>query len=404
MNFYHFFRLFYEIFQKDDPNTVWIEKQGLLAVKIAQTFALRADFLSPVACQQLGRLYQHTTPVPGEAFFELLDSYTSTEWKSNFSEIAEAPLASASIGQVHKGTLQSEERVVIKAVKNDFQKQFRSDVKQAEKILNVAIRFYPKLKKVANPQGILDLLNENTLMELDLRNETSHRNELAKIAEEANKHYDLHDMAFPKIYEELSSENVLVSEFLDGPTFDDLLTENKLSYETLLALFRIHGYYIFGVGTFHGDIHPGNIILNDGKIWFIDNGAIGRVDRVIRKGLLKFFKYMSAGDFVGCAHALYEISETEISEEAYQKFEKEFLILYADFDGRTVAEISLTRKMMETIRLGVLSGMTFSQGMYPIVKSLMYLDGMVLRCNPQAVLLKDMGKFIAEFEKAMEGV
>ena len=80
------------------------------------------------------------------------------------------------------------------------------------------------------------------------------------------------------------------------------------------------------------------------------------------------------------------------------------MILYADFDGRTVAEISLTRKMMETIRLGVLSGMTFSQGMYPIVKSLMYLDGMVLRCNPQAVLLKDMGKFIAEFEKAMEGV
>ena len=79
MNFYHFFRLFYEIFQKDDPNTVWIEKQGLLAVKIAQTFALRADFLSPVACQQLGRLYQHTTPVTVFSSLSMLNP-VRTKW------------------------------------------------------------------------------------------------------------------------------------------------------------------------------------------------------------------------------------------------------------------------------------------------------------------------------------
>ena len=123
MNFYHFFRLFYEIFGKEEPDTKWIEKQGLLAVKIAQTFALRADFLSPAACQHLGRLYQHTTPVPSEAFLELLDSYTSAEWKNNFREIAKTPLASASIGQVHRGVLQNGDEIVIKAVKKDFQKR-----------------------------------------------------------------------------------------------------------------------------------------------------------------------------------------------------------------------------------------------------------------------------------------
>ena len=60
--------------------------------------------------------------------------------------------------------------------------------------------------------------------------------------------------------------------------------------------------------------------------------------------------------------------------------------------------------MMETIKLGVLSGMRFEEGMFDIIKSLMYMDGMVLRCNPDAVLLEDMRKFIGEFKALVSGV
>jgi ubiquinone biosynthesis protein len=48
--------------------------------------------------------------------------------------------------------------------------------------------------------------------------------------------------------------------------------------------------------------------------------------------------------------------------------------------------------------LGVHSGMVFEKGVFGIIRSLMYLDGMVLRCNPEAVLLRDMRRFLAEFE------
>jgi ubiquinone biosynthesis protein len=57
---------------------------------------------------------------------------------------------------------------------------------------------------------------------------------------------------------------------------------------------------------------------------------------------------------------------------------------------------------METIKLGVNSGMGFEKGMFSIIKSLMFLDGMVLRCNPNAVLLEDMRQFVSEFKKAGE--
>lgn len=95
------------------------------------------------------------------------------------------------------------------------------------------------------------------------------------------------------------------------------------------------------------------------------------------------------------------MSEHELTGRDLETFKGQFMELYGDFKGRTVAQVSLTRKMMETIKLGVHSGMTFEKGIFAIIRSLMYLDGMVLRCTPEAVLLRDMRRFIGEFEKHM---
>ena len=99
-----------------------------------------------------------------------------------------------------------------------------------------------------------------------------------------------------------------------------------------------------------------------------------------------------------CAHYLHEMSEVKISEKAYKDFEIRFIDMYKDFTNTTVSQMSLTKKMMQTIKMGVLSGMFFGDGMFDIIKSLMYMDGMVLRVNPDAILLKDMKQFITKFE------
>ena len=93
------------------------------------------------------------------------------------------------------------------------------------------------------------------------------------------------------------------------------------------------------------------------------------------------------------------MSERELAGPAFDTFQARFLELYSGFAGATVAQVSLTRQMMQTIKLGVHSGMTFEKGIFAIIRSLMYLDGMVLRCKPDAVLLRDMRRYISEFEK-----
>ena len=67
------------------------------------------------------------------------------------------------------------------------------------------------------------------------------------------------------------------------------------------------------------------------------------------------------------------------------------------FKDKTVVEISLTKKMMHTIKLAVNCGMEFEKGMFGIIKSLMFLDGMVIRCNPDSILLRDMRSYIKDF-------
>jgi ubiquinone biosynthesis protein len=92
------------------------------------------------------------------------------------------------------------------------------------------------------------------------------------------------------------------------------------------------------------------------------------------------------------------MSHRPITGGAFRSYRRKFLDLYADFRDTTVSEVSLTTKMMHTIKLGVESGMTFERGIFPIIRSLMYLDGMVLRCRPDAVLMRDMRQFVDEGE------
>ena len=398
MNILNFFRLLNTIYGDREPDIAFIQRLGLLAVKIGQVYALRPDFLGEERCRTLAKLYSNTDSLPPEDAVKLIESYAGVDFLKNFSAFDTTPFASASIGQVHRAVLKTGEQVVVKLVKKDYAASFKRDVRSVRRLFQFAIFFYPRLRGVANPVSLLHEIEKMTLSELDLRNETAGWKELRDIGEANRNRFDLSHLRFRKVFEELSSENILVSEYADGPTLDELLRKNQLTYDSLLELFHVHGFFMFAIGTFHGDIHPGNIVLKDGNFYFLDTGYIGRVPERMRKNLFFFFEALSAYDYPQSARCLNAMAERQISGAKFTDFEKKFIALYADFKEKTVSQVSLTKKMMQTIRLGVISGMLFDEGMFDIIKSLMYLDGMVIRAKPDAVLLKDMRRFIQEFK------
>ena len=375
-----------------------IQSMGLLAVKLGQICALRPDLLEPERCIQLQELYSRAPTIPEENFEKLLSKYTDEDFSDNFNFIDSKPFAAASIGQIHRAELKDGTKVVIKIIKGDFKKTFEKDVKRMKRWMRMGLFFNPKLKKVGNPIGLLNHIEDYTLRELNLLNEITGKERLEKLAAEYSEKFPMPKLQFPKIWKELSNENLLVMEEVKHPTLESHLNSKTMEWDDLLQLFRIHGAYMFGMGVFHGDLHPGNAMMTDDKDFiFIDTGAICEAPEHVRKALFGFFYFLAKGELKKAFDAMLTMAAVAPTGKTLQTYYDSMFELYDGFVGTSVSEVSLTQQMMKTVKAAVLAGCSFGDEAFPIIRSLMYMDGMVLKGHPHVDLISSMGPYLDEF-------
>ena len=392
-----------QVTRKSPANLDWIQKQGLLAVKLAQIFALRPDIISLDKCKQLQTLYSSASTIPTENVFKILKEKAPDSYHENISWFDVEPLAAASVGQVHKAKLKTGEKVVVKVIKEDHERKFKRDVKRMTRWLKLAMILSPKLRRVGNPIALLEHVQDYTLRELDLRNEIIGASKLNAIREELSGDFPMKRLRFPKYYPELSNRHVLVSELIDGQTLEQGIIKSNLAWEDLLELFRIHGAFMFGVGTFHGDLHPGNCILDkQGNFVFIDNGAICEAPRKVSNSLFNFFYHLSSNDKDLAFEALISLAERRPRSVKVEEFKKDMHEIYKDFENLSVGQQSLTEVMMKTVRSAVENaGADYGEEGFPIIRSLMYMDGLVIRTYPEVKLISEMTGSLNEFKSGL---
>ena len=343
-----------QITRKSPANLDWIQNQGLLAVKLSQIFALRPDIISLEKCKQLQTLYSNASTIPTEDVFGILREKAPDSYHDGIAWFDVEPMAAASVGQVHRAKLKSGEDVVVKIIKEDHEKKFMRDVRRMSRWLRIAMVLSPKLRRVGNPIALLDHVQDYTLRELDLRNEINGAAKLQAIKEDLSSDFPMPRLRFPKYYPEMSNRHVLVSELVSGDTLEQGIEKSSLKWTDLLELFRIHGAYMFGVGTFHGDLHPGNCILDSGgNFVFIDNGAICETPRKVRESLFNFFFHLSSDNKELAFEALISLAERRPKPADVEKFKIEMHEIYRDFENLSVGEQSLTEVMMKTVREAV---------------------------------------------------
>ena len=393
-----------QVTRKSPANLKWIERQGLLAVKLAQIFALRPDIISLEKCKQLQALYSSASTIPTEDVFRILKDKAPDAYHDEISWFDVEPLAAASVGQVHRARLKSGEEVVVKIIKGDHEKRFKRDVKRMSRWLKIAMIISPKLRKVGNPIALLEHVEDYTLRELDLRNEINGASRLGAIKEDLSSDFPMPRLRFPKYYPELSNRHVLVSELVKGKTLEQGIESSSLEWDDLLELFRIHGAFMFGIGTFHGDLHPGNCILDpDGNFVFIDNGAICMAPRKVSKSLFNFFYHLSADDKDLAFESLISLAERRPRSDDVNKFKKDMHLIYKDFENLSVGQQSLTEVMMKTVRSAVENaGADYGEEGFPIIRSLMYMDGLVIRTYPDVKLISEMRDSLDEFKSGLD--
>ena len=393
-----FIRFYRQLRGKKPVNIDAIQSMGLLAVKLGQIFALRPDLIDPERCIELQQLYSRAATIPEENSQALLAKFAPPGFNDHFQSIEPRPFAAASIGQIHRAVLKDGTKVVVKIIKSDFEASFRRDVKRMKRWIRLGLFLNPRLRKVGNPVGLLAHIEDYTLRELDLTNEIKGREELTRNAAGISQHFPMPKLRFPKMWEELSNEHILVMEEIIHPTLEKHLQAGTLSWPDMLELFRIHGAFMFGLGTFHGDLHPGNAMMDDqGNFFFIDTGAICNAPDHVRNALFGFFYFLAKGELTNAFDAMLTMADVKPTGATLATYYASMNDLYDGFVGTSVSEVSLTEQMMKTVKAAVLAGCAFGEEAFPIIRSLMYTDGMVLEGHPEVDLISSMGPYLDEF-------
>ncbi len=266
-----------------------LELNGLF-IKVGQLLSNLSSVL-PNAYGDLLESLQDNTPYSD---FSVVKQHIETEFGESletlFSDFDELPLASASIGQVHKATLKTGEYVVVKIQHPYIQELAEIDLDIIEKI-NSRINKYFKVKGLEHAFGQVRLM---ILEELDYSKEA---NSMVKIKENCQ---DIDGVYVPTVFTEYSSKTILVAEFCEGVKITNTtqLAEWGIN-PTEIADKLVFTYceMILNHGIYHADPHPGNLMVNEkGELIFLDFGAVGELKEEMRANIPPFLQAIIAED------------------------------------------------------------------------------------------------------------
>lgn len=265
-----------------------LEELGPTFVKLGQTFSNREDLLPPELIQELQKL-QDRVEVVEMNVEEILENEFNIIPKEHFLEINPKPLATASIAQVYKATLINGDEVILKIKKPDVLSVIEDDLLLIKDLVKL-ISTYSEIGSKLNLKQAISTFEKSLLEEVSLVNERNNIHQFALNFKNNKETY------VPKVYDEFSNNNVLCMEFIDGIKVTD--KEELLKHGIDPVMISERGLQLFvsqilDYGFFHADPHAGNILVKkDGKVVFIDFGAVGKIqpnDKEILESLIVAF-------------------------------------------------------------------------------------------------------------------
>ncbi len=218
----------------------------------------------------LTMLQNSAPPMDPEASKQVIASEFGRPVDEVFGEFDDEAVASASIGQVHRATLHTGERVAVKVQYPGVDDAVRADLKNISGLTKLAVAIAPNI----DPKEIANEVRDRVLEELDYRREASNQELFARL-------FESHPyIVVPKVYPELCRTRVITQEFVEGRPFlgaFDLPQPEKDHIAEVLFRFFYGSLNRFSV--FSADPHPGNyMLLGDGRVAFLDYGLVRSVD------------------------------------------------------------------------------------------------------------------------------
>lgn len=285
-----------------DPERILLvfEELGTTFIKFGQILSTRPDIVGIDIASELSKLQDDVPPNSFESIKNKIETELNRPLNDIFLEFHEAPIASASIAQVHQAKLKDGTLVAVKVQRPDIIKQIKNDIAIMRYLGGMLERRISNLKYY-NISGVIDEFERAIVKELDFKLE-------ARSMEKFGSNFESNpNICVPKNYPEYSTIKVLTMEYIDGVKITHILESDIKANRKAIAKIGAECYFrqIFKYGFFHGDPHPGNLLVkSDNTLCFIDFGMMGHLDKDFVDNLAELFIYIFDYDINGMINQL----------------------------------------------------------------------------------------------------
>ena len=351
-----------------------LEDLGPSFVKIGQTLSTRSEILPKAYCDELAKLQTECDPLPFEQILVALDEIYGDARGDVFDAIDPTPLGSASLAQVHKARLATGETVAVKIQRPGVKATMAQDIDIMRMVARQASRFM-KDEQMLDLRDVVEELWATFLEETDFAREAANLEEFARLNE---------DVAFidcPKVYPELCGEYVLVMEYVDGiPIMAvDRLREAGYDLEEIgQKILDNYATQILDHGFFHADPHPGNLLIRNGKIVYIDLGIMGRLsprDRAGFGGIIEAVGMESAAELKDALLSFATAKDNKVTD--HTQFLADLDLLLSDYGSCDVADIDIGMFLNDILLLTRSCKVTLPASITSVSRGIVTLEGTI---------------------------
>jgi predicted unusual protein kinase regulating ubiquinone biosynthesis (AarF/ABC1/UbiB family) len=347
-----------------------LERLGPTFIKLGQLLSTRADFLPLAYIEALGRLQDDVEPFSFAEVERIVTEELQTRIPKAFAEFDAAPLAAASLGQVHRAVLRDGRVVAVKVQRPGIREQIVDDLDAFTEIAQLLDR-HLEAGRTYQFEKMVDEFRKSILRELDYKREAQNLVTLSENLAEFDR------IVVPSPILDFTTSRVLTMEFVFGQKITSLSPLEKIEIDGARLADELHRAYLKQIlidGFFHADPHPGNVFLTDDRrVALIDLGMVGWISSGMQENLLKLLLSISEGKGEDAAERAAEIGEKlETFDEA--EFRRRVVELVGEYQNARLEQIQVGKVVMEVSRVSADAGMRLPPELTMLGKTLLHLD------------------------------
>ena len=375
-----------------------LEDLGPTYVKIGQIMSSRPDLLPESYCKELEKLRQNVKPLDPEIARAVIEEETGKKIDELFSEFRDEPLGSASIGQAHYAVLKDGTKVVTKVQRPLIADMMSKDyvlLRKLAKLVNVVVD--DEDGQTIDLLSVIDELEKVTEEELDFRVEAQN----TKFFKE-NCIEDEEKVTCPDVIDELTTERIFTMTYVDGYTIShkDKLIEDGYDPDAIgHAITENFIHQVFDVGIFHADPHQGNIMVSNGKPYWIDFGMIGRISDKDINVIQDLVLALLGGDAEGMVNSIMSMGATT-SKTNRDKLVDDAQIFIDKYSGaKGISDLDMSVLFDEVTDLASKHHITLPGQFTMLGRAILAIEGVIEQLCPELDLFKLLSDKMIERNK-----